>query len=74
MMRKPEAQDDARMIKSNLENTFFSILEANPPGWYQDDAEKRLDTKMMAGLCKDDAQRNKDLGQDGARMIGPKIM
>ena len=29
---------------------------------------------MMAGLSKDDAQRDKDLSQDDARMIKPKIL
>ena len=29
---------------------------------------------MMAGLSKDDAQRNRDSSQDDARMIKPKIL
>ena len=42
----------------------------------QDDAENRLDIRMMGGLCKDDiqfvTQRSRDWGQDDARMIRPK--
>ena len=29
---------------------------------------------MMAGLSKNDAQRNRDLSQDDTRMIKPKIL
>ena len=40
----------------------------------ENDAENRLDTRMMAGLSKDDAQRNRDSSQDDTRMIKPKIL
>ena len=40
----------------------------------ENDAENRLDTRMMAGLSKDDAQRNRDSSQDDARMIKPEIL